>query len=381
MVNLFKWGPQVSENFSDSLETKDPLTNLEGEQITPDGWWMYGKFERPKTPTDPLEDVDESGWILDVLDEEEPNNGNSGNEIADPFGSIDDSSLSSNNLNGAENLDNSNNKNEITDPFGDIENNDWALNQSDWTEVLNNSNGITQTTEDLLASTNLDGLSEEKLLERQENLKNKSKNLDTLIRDIETIKNLDSLYSLDIDLATEEKSFNSEVLNKIWWNYLKTPLENWEFDLEADFSMAILETKAEIIDECANIKMDSETYKVAIRNIESGDIKRQLEWIESLYYLAYSNEWKLWKASLDKFKNKKKQRLIDEGRKIDEKLQLAINQKNEKELLNKRKQEIIMELSEMTWIKDWEKVEWWDVFTASMNEQNERGSLEKEGQA
>jgi hypothetical protein len=206
--------------------------------------------------------------------------------------------------------------------------------------------------------------------ERQEQLNNKSENLKNCILDISKIESIPELESFDF--TTVESEFESEVLNKIWGNYLKTPNESGEFDIEVDFSTAILETRNEILKECANVNIDSETYKVAIRDIKSGDIEKQLEWIESLYILAYSNEWTLWKTTLDKYKKSKQKKLEDEAKKIEKQLN-SEGVKNNKDILdklNKRKQEIINEMSEMTWFKDWKQVEDWDIFKASKIESN-----------
>jgi len=198
--------------------------------------------------------------------------------------------------------------------------------------------------------------------ERQEQLNNKSENLRNCILDIDTIKNNSKLEEFDFSII--EGEFEGEVLNKIWGNYIKNPNENGEFDIEVDFSLAILETRNEILKECANIKTDSETYKVAIKNIESWDIEKQLEWIESLYILAYSNEWTLWKTTLDKYKRNKKKQLKSKFDKVKSELEVLediINktkeQKNKEKKLTLEYNSIIRESQELLWE--------WDVFKAS----------------
>jgi hypothetical protein len=122
--------------------------------------------------------------------------------------------------------------------------------------------------------------------------------------------------------------------------------------------------------ECKNLDIESETFKTAISNIESWNILEQLEWIESLYVLAYSNEWVLWAKVLSNYKEKRKEKLIKKWIEIEKEIVLAKKDNNQEKLieLNKKKNEIINQMSELTWIKDWKNVEWWDIFKATKME-------------
>lgn len=192
------------------------------------------------------------------------------------------------------------------------------------------------------------------------------RNLSDFIDDIDNIKQSVTIDTFDFEIDSND--FNSEVLNKIWKNYLKFPDNEWNFDIKKDFATAVLGTKNEILSDVQNIPLDSETFKVAIRNINSTDINKQLEWIESLYVLAYSQtEWVLWSKVLNSYKKKRKDKLKKEWKKIQEELLTAEENNNQEKLieLNKRKNEIINEMSELTWVKDWKKLESWDIFKAT----------------
>jgi hypothetical protein len=198
---------------------------------------------------------------------------------------------------------------------------------------------------------------------------NKSENLKTFITDIhKDIKNKEGFKEKfeDFDFSIienkeSESEFKSEFLNKVGSNYSEG------LDTERQLSEAIIETRVQILKECKNLDIESETFKTAISNIESWNILEQLEWIESLYVLAYSNEWVLWAKVLSNYKEKRKKKLEKKWIKIEEEIVLAKKNNNQEKLieLNKEKEKIIKEMSELTLRKDWKKVEWWSVFKAT----------------
>ncbi len=163
----------------------------------------------------------------------------------------------------------------------------------------------------------------------------------------------------EYDLTFWDNWFDNGVLNRIWDNYIDIPDSSWKIDVEKNISISIEVAKNEILKEAKNVKPDSQTYKTAIANIESWDLKKQLEWINSLYYLAFSSEWKLWaKDSLNAHKNKRKKELISDANILDAKQQIALNNNNTEEFkkLDKQKDIIISEVKEL--VK-------WEIFEAS----------------
>lgn len=190
--------------------------------------------------------------------------------------------------------------------------------------------------------------------------KNKVNNISNLKEDSKNIPELKDNY----EIKTKDDWFEAEVLNKIWWNYIKFPDKDMKNNPEADLQTAIKTTKNEILTEVKNIKYDSETYKTAIKNINSWDLKTQLEWINSLYALAYSNEWTLTKKSIESYKEKRKEEIKNHAIELENQIKEAWKNGNKWELkkFELKKQELKNELSEITWIKEWKKVEWWDIF-------------------
>jgi hypothetical protein len=177
----------------------------------------------------------------------------------------------------------------------------------------------------------------------------------------------------DYNKNITDEWFSDWVLNKIWENYIKIPDSKWEFDNIKNIWTAIELTKNEICIEAKNFNRDSQTYKTAILNIESWNLKKQLEWINSLYYLAYSTEWKLWaKNSLKSHKDKRKKELISDANVLEEKIQLALKQWDEKQLkqLDIDKDRIISEVEELV---SWDVFEAWelDKITDDLNEKKE----------
>jgi len=176
------------------------------------------------------------------------------------------------------------------------------------------------------------------------------------------IKNLDEFKGFKIELD-ENGKFDSEVLNLVWKNYLKIPETEDKIDVKSDVSTAIEITKNKILKEVKNIPKDSQTYLTSIQNISSGNLKKQIEWINSLYILSYSSEWKLAKGSSDvsEYKKIRKEQLMLEWGQLEQEIQKTTDLKKLEEL-NKRKEEIVNEMSELTWVKDGKKVERWELF-------------------
>ncbi len=153
--------------------------------------------------------------------------------------------------------------------------------------------------------------------------------------------------------------FESNVLNLVWENYIQIEWQNGELDKTWDILTAIQTTKNDILTNIKNIPKETQTYKTAIANISSWDLKKSLEWISSLYILSYSNDWKLAKKGKEvlNHKNKRKKELIEEAKQVTIDLSNA-KQKNDQEKIKKftkQKNEIIAEARD---------IESWDIFEA-----------------
>ena len=142
----------------------------------------------------------------------------------------------------------------------------------------------------------------------------------------------------------------------IWKNYLKIP--DWENNInkKEDISTAIEVTSKDILNEIKNIP-ECQTKETALKNISSWNLSKQIEWINSLYVLAYSNEWKLAKKEFNIYKEKRKKEIIKEANIVDANLKLAEKNNNQNELKNLEKQmdALINEAKELTK---------WEVFEA-----------------
>lgn len=174
----------------------------------------------------------------------------------------------------------------------------------------------------------------------------------------------------DFDLSIGDEWFENSVLNRIGANYISIPNKDWNVDTRKNVSTAIEIAKNEIVNEAKNIRPESQTYITAMANIEWWNLKQQLEWINSLYYLAFSWEWKLWsKDSLKVHKNKRTKELINDAKELEIQIQVALDKgDNEKFLkLDKQKDIIISEADEL--VK-------WDIFASweldTMVEQSEK---------
>lgn len=197
-----------------------------------------------------------------------------------------------------------------------------------------------------------------KWLNKKLEWENKDKNI---IDFSEDIKNIDEFK--DYDKSMEDWKFahnnwNFNILNIIWENYIKIPDKQNNSDPKQDISTAIEITKNNILKEIKNLPVDSQTYKTAIENIKSGNLKQQIEWINSLGILAYSREWKLAKKEINSYKEQRKKELQNKAMKITKQLIEARKSNDTKriEKLELEKQKIIDEANE---IESWDIFEWW----------------------
>lgn len=183
-------------------------------------------------------------------------------------------------------------------------------------------------------------------------------NLDNLVKDL---KNIPELADFKIDKSTN--TFESDILNIVWKNYLNIPNKNWEISYSENMLFAIELTSQEINTKVKNINTTCQTYITSKEKIESWNLTQALEWIESLYILAYSWEWKIWSKVLDKYKRERLKKIKEEANILDTQVSEAQRNNNNDliEKLNKKKQELVLESSEITWIKERECV--WDIFT------------------
>jgi len=189
---------------------------------------------------------------------------------------------------------------------------------------------------------------------------NKKSNLETLQKDIKLLKNKEYLNSFNLEI--KDWKYESEVLNMIWWNYIEFPTIENKKEIEEDLKVAITLTKNEIERKYTNLSRDSESYNTAIKNIDSDDLKKQMQWIESLYILWSSKAWELWKTRvvLDRHIEKRKNELIEEFKKLHTELKkLNENSEQNKEKIKNIKEEIKNISDEAN------EIEAWDIFEAS----------------
>lgn len=350
-MNVFAWWPTVNEKFQDSLEqSKDPLKDLNWKVIESDWGGIYWKFQNKKKEIKqkPADITSYTNWDRKFIKVNEAWNKNIPEENWEQTKSFDTKNWESEILK----------KNSKYLPIIDR---------------LVNTKQISNNTKNILVSEDLDNIKfdniewipeeEKKVLEwtffnLESSENNREENLVELRNDSKELAKSSLLW--DFDFSIEQNNFNSEVLNKIWKNYLKFPDENGKFDVVEDLWVAINTTKIQILKDVKNIPVNTETYKVAIKNIESNDIKKQLEWIESLYVLAYSKEWELW-TTLDKYKKKKKKKLIEEFEKLNKEFDHLAEQKATEDI-NKRKKEINKRITEI-W-NEANEIEAWDIFEA-----------------
>lgn len=302
--NQFAWWYQINEKPPWNLESPDnyrPLTNLDWKTLSPEWAWIYKPFDPEKQQLKP------------ELSKYEP-------LISRLKPSINPDSY-----------------------YALVEYLSWL----NWSEIDINPLDIGEEDKELIKS----------FFDSYKKIENKKENLDNMLWDIKKIPELK-----DFNLW-KDWNFELDFLNKVWESYVSFPSKDWKVDHSKDLQTAILKTKVDISSEVKNIIVDSQTYRTAMKNIDSWNIKDQLEWIESLYTLAYSNEGILWKAQIDWYKKRRLDSLEQKALKIEKEIQLSIKSKNTKEQkkLEKMKKEIIQEVSEITWIKEWKKI--WDIFS------------------
>ncbi|MCD5385236.1 hypothetical protein LRZ95_01055, partial [Candidatus Gracilibacteria bacterium] len=154
----------------------------------------------------------------------------------------------------------------------------------------------------------------------------------------------------DFNKEMGDNGFDDGVLNIIGGNYIDIPGKDGNIDKQKNLSVAIKIGKNKILNKVKNIKVDTQTYKTAIANIDSGNLKKQLEGINSLYYLAFSSEGKLGaKDSLKLHKDKRKKEIINNANILEQKIQKALksNDTEKIKILNKQKDNIIKEAEEL----------------------------------
>lgn len=193
-------------------------------------------------------------------------------------------------------------------------------------------------------------------------IENKDTNISNFSEKISSFEEKLDWYDLKLN---EEGKFDTPILNLIGENYidLSNNEGNDNSEIQKNLSTAIEATKNNILFEVKNIPTSSQTYIKAIENINSTELSKQIDWINSLYYLAYWNEWRYWaKKNLKLFKDKKQTKLLEEAKYLDWKINSMELSLKEAQKMSDRKKEIVLEMSELTWIKDWTKVEWWSIF-------------------
>ncbi len=188
----------------------------------------------------------------------------------------------------------------------------------------------------------------------------KETNLDTLINDI---KDIPELWDFEFDNNTW---FKRLFLNSVAKNYVNIPNSEWKIDKQEDLKLAISYTAFDIQKNVKNIRTDTQTYKKAIENIESGDLSKMLIWIESLFVLAYSREWKLAKWQADLYFKNRKRSIIKEAEALEYKIQEA--EKNSAE--NKEKLKELYKMRDLILEEAWELVSW-EIFKSTTLDTND----------
>ncbi len=208
-----------------------------------------------------------------------------------------------------------------------------------------------------------------------EKVKNKPKNLQHFQKEINILK--DKQYLKGFDLEIKDWKYDSEVLNMIWWNYIEFPNSENKKEREKDLSVAIELTKNEIERRYTNFSRESESYRVAINNIKSGVLEKQMEWIKTLYVLASSRAWELSQKKLDKYITKREEKIISEYQKLNKEFDILEAQKTT-EKINNRKKEINQRIIEI-W-NEANEIEAWDIFKAWKLDQKDESGIEKNKQ-
>ena len=200
-----------------------------------------------------------------------------------------------------------------------------------------------------------------KLLSKINNKENKIEHFNDFKTDSSKFWSIPWLWDYDFWLD-QNWNFNIEALSKVSKNYIQFPEKEWNRDFKADLSTAIISTKNEILINVKNIKINTITYETAIKNINSDDIKKQLEWINSLYTLAYSNEWTLAKVKVDMYREMRKDELISEYKRLN--LEVELLRTKEETEGNKQKIKVLKDEITIIW-NEAKEIDSWEIFNSS----------------
>lgn len=172
-----------------------------------------------------------------------------------------------------------------------------------------------------------------------------------VIKEVEILKNENT--SMDNDWHFEEA-----ILNLIGEKYLSIP----ENTIEENISLAIELKRNGILSDVKNLKIDTQTYKTAIENINSENLEKQIRWLKSLHILAYSGEWKYWKKQIELYKyvSERQIQLEEKYSQLQNKLKLA-KEKWETEKASKIEDEIKAIENEAIEIESWDIFEAWET--------------------
>ncbi len=157
------------------------------------------------------------------------------------------------------------------------------------------------------------------------------------------------------------------IFSIIWRNYIK--IEWWinsENKSKEIIILSAINTAANKINSLPNAlssnARDSQTLINAMKNIQSWNIEKALDWFTSLYTLVFSNIWKKWSA-MEKWKKmlwKTLKNRLDNIAKniemIEHQIELWNNTKEKQENLEKQ-------LDNLN--KEQEEIQQWDIFTAT----------------
>lgn len=350
-MNQFKWWYQVKESFNDSFEQPtDPLKNLEWKELKLDGGGLFNTKNKKNDFIESEDLVDPSLEIQEEQIQEEYHNNLP--DYSDTW--IEEEYKEK--LNN-EKIKKTNEypliKNYLEEKNISIDN--LALNK-DWKIDINAIDWLSINDKEMLnwLLVNLEW-------------ENKMQNIIKLGEIINDIPEFD-----DFNKEMWDNWFDDWVLNIIWGNYIDIPWKDWNIDKQKNLSVAIKIWKNKILNKVKNIKVDTQTYKTAIANIDSWNFKKQLEWINSLYYLAFSSEWKLWaKDSLKLHKDKRKKEIINNANILEQKIQKALksNDTEKIKILNKQKDNIIKEAEELN---TWDIFKSWEIDTISDSEPKQK---------
>lgn len=278
MQNQFAWWPQVQEKFSENYDkAKDPLSDLEWNELKFDWWGIYWSFNKS-------ENLEQEKKQLSEKVSNSPD-----------FPTIERLYTS---------WKISTEKYETF--IEDIESNNWELSE-DSNEELSN------------------------FLDNNLSLDEK---VDSFKKDMKESKVLSDFFDWIDSKAVDSIEF--QLYKIVWENYSKFDIWEWNYDIEKDVSTAINVSANKIITLHKTLNKDSQTYKNAIKDIRWWDLNEKLMWLKSLCILSFTTAWSLSKKTENQRKNiseninSRKQYLIDKIQELKEKV---INENN----LEKRK--------------------------------------------